>query len=467
MLPSLPLRSLALLPLLALGACAIHHDSAAPAVPGATAGWIEAGAPEALSGHWWQDLHDPQLDSLIDRALQASPDLTEAEARLRLARANLAATRGAALPQLSATTSATTNAQSGNGMIPFSKFPGVSREYDLFDGGFDASWEIDLWGRRASANRAAAARSDASAADRDGVRLQLASEVARIYTDLRLAQARRANLVAQVAALSDLATLQAARFAAGEAARDDSLALRQQRDSARASLATLEGEVSADAFALATLTGQPPEATVPLAAAPAAIPHAPAVALVGLRSDVLRRRPDVRSAAANLAAAHADVDVAHAALFPSLSLTGSIGQQARSAGDLFADSSSRFGFGPSLHWPIFAGGQLRAQLGGAKASADAAAARYEKAVLGALSDSETALNRLARAGEAEDAATAAAEATRATRSLSDRRFTSGEDSRLQRLQAELAMLSAEASESNAQAARTTAYVALGKALGAP
>ncbi|HZV10169.1 MAG TPA: TolC family protein, partial [Novosphingobium sp.] len=151
---ALPFLSVTLL----LGACAGlsgkgRPDGPVPQVAGADGGWIDGAPAGPMAAGWWQALGDPQLDGLIAQGLAASPDVAEAEAKLRSARAALAATRARALPQLDASGSATTNAQSANGMIPFgrlSQFPGITRSYDLFDAGFDASWEIDIWGARAA-----------------------------------------------------------------------------------------------------------------------------------------------------------------------------------------------------------------------------------------------------------------------------------------------------------------------------
>lgn len=454
------------LPLSLLASCATPTPGTPPPVAGAQASWIAPGDAGPIAAHWWASLADPTLDTLIARALSANPDLAEAEARLRSARATVAATRGRELPQVNASGSVTTNAQSANGMIPFGRLPGVTRAYNLFDAGFDASWEIDLWGARSSATRAATARGDVAAAQAAGVRLQVVAEVARSYTELRSAQRRSDNLAAQADALQALVTLQKARLAAGETARDESLSTLQRLASARGMLANVQAEITANAYALAVLTGQPPEALQPLAQISAPIPAVPETTLLGLRSEVLQRRPDLAQAAADLVATRADSDVAHAALFPSLSLTGSLGTQARQAGDFTAPGSSRFGLGPTLHWPIFAGGQLRAQLTGSRALADASAARYRKAVLNALSDSETAANRLVRAREARDDADAATAAVDAAGALAQARFDLGEDARTQALEARLAALSAEQSAIAARASATTAWIALGKALGA-
>ena len=258
-------------------------------------------------------LADPTLDALVARALSANPDLAESEARLRSARANLTIAKGRELPSVNLSGSATKNEQSANGMIPFGKLPGVPRNYNLFDAGFDAAWEIDLWGARASASRAAAARADVAVAQAAGVRQQLIAEVARSYTELRSAQLRRANLAAQVEAYAALASLQQSRLAAGESARDEALSAAQHLAAAKSALASEEVEIAANAYALAVLTGQPPEALQPLAEAQGPIPTIPDVTLLGLRSEVLQRRPDLAAAAADLAASRADADAARAA----------------------------------------------------------------------------------------------------------------------------------------------------------
>lgn len=452
---------------LLLGGCAAPGPVPLPKVAGAQEGWVagSAAATGPVAADWWKGLGDATLSALVDRALAANADIAEAEAKLRAARASVDAARGRQLPQVNASASATTNEQSGNGMIPFGKLPGVTRNYDLFDAGFDAAWEIDLWGARAKATRAAAARGDAAAAQADGVRLSVVAEVVRSYAELRAGQARRGALAGQAQALEALAALQQARLAAGETARDESLATRQRLEAVRAQQATTAAEIAANAYALGVLSGQPPEAMRALAEAPGPQPAAPAVALLGMRSDVLRRRPDMRAAGADVAAAHADAAVARAQLFPSLSLTGNVGLQARHTGDFTAADSSRFSLGPTLHWPVFAGGQLRAQLRGARASEAAAVARYQKAVLSALADSESAANRLERARAALEAAEAGQSAVAASRRLADLRYARGEDNRPAALEARLAELTAEQTTQTARAAALEAYAALCKALG--
>jgi len=185
----------------------------------------------------------------------------------------------------------------------------------------------------------------------------------------------------------------------------------------------------------------------------------------GIRSELLQRRPDVRAAEADLVAATADVGTETANLYPRFALAGNVGQQARSLGDLAESGSTRFGIGPSFSWPIFSFGRIRAQVRAAGARADASAAAYEKAVLGALADSETAANRYAAAMNARDARESALGEARAAAALAGQRFQRGEDDRIQMLEAHSAALQAELLALAARADAAAAYVGFTKALG--
>ncbi|RIV91447.1 TolC family protein, partial [Aurantiacibacter xanthus] len=218
-------------------------------------------------------------------------------------------------------------------------------------------------------------------------------------------------------------------------------------------------------YRLATLVGVMPEEIVPELRKAAPQPEAPATILTGLRSELLRRRPDVRAAERDLAAATADISIATADLFPRFSLMGGLGTQARSAGDLVDTDSLRFSIGPSFSWPIFSGGRIRAQIRAADARAEAAAARYDQAVIAALSDSEAAVNRYLEAQRTEAASGAALAAQQRAFALSQARFASGEDNRLMLESARLDLISREGALASARAETAQAAVALFKALG--
>jgi len=213
------------------------------------------------------------------------------------------------------------------------------------------------------------------------------------------------------------------------------------------------------------LVGAAPDEIVPKLREPSAIPTPPVTIAEGVRSDLLERRPDVRQAERELAAATARIGVAKADLFPRFSLIGSIGQQARSPDDLTSGGSTRFSVGPSFSWPIFSFGRIRAQIRAADARADAAAARYDKAVVGALADSESAANRFANASKAAVASASALDGETDAWKLSEMRQTRGEDDRLALMRAKLRLAEAQRQENDAAAARADAAIALYKALG--
>jgi outer membrane protein, multidrug efflux system len=264
---------------------------------------------------------------------------------------------------------------------------------------------------------------------------------------------------------AELARLTRLRFTAGEASR---LELERAEAAARTRAAAVpdaRARASAAAYRIAALIGLPPEQVVPELQPARPLPAAPDTILVGVRSELLQRRPDVRRAERELAAATADIGVATADLFPRFSLFGSLGQQARNPADLFSGDSTRLQIGPSFSWPIFSAGRIRAQIRASDARAQGAAARYEKAVVGALADSEAAINRFLNARAALEQAEAAAERERAGFGLAERRAAGGEDDRLALERARQSLLAAERSRDQARAAKAQAAAALYKALG--
>jgi NodT family efflux transporter outer membrane factor (OMF) lipoprotein len=455
---------LACLPLV-LAACTVGPDYQRPAVPGAAAGWVTPVPQGAVDLAPWSKLGDPVLADLIAQALAASPAIAEAEGRLREARAALGVAGANGAPQATLNGSAQQNRTSLNGAFPVGKLPGYDRNFSLFQAGFDASWEVDLWGGQRRAVQSAQAQIVAAQARATDVRLQTVAEVVRAYAQLRGGQAMLAAARADAAAQAETAHLIRQRLAAGESAQSDESRAREAARSAHAPVAGLEADVRTAAFALALLTGRAPEALAGLIDTPAALPALPANLAVGMRADVLRRRPDVRAAEADLAAATANIGVETANLYPRLSLAGGIDPQSRALGNLATGESLGFVVGPRLSWTLFDGGRVRAQIRAADARADQAAARYTRAVLGALADSETAINRygawVATAAEREAALAASARSLE----LARQRTLAGEDDRLALLQAQSGFANAQRAAAQAHEAAFEAYAALVKALG--
>ena len=427
--------------------------------------WLEPADPAPIDPRWWDTFGDPVLSDLVGRLLIDNPDLAEASARLRQARANRAATLGRALPEAEASGSATTNRLSENGQLPVSRIPGFSPEFELFDIGFDASWEIDFWGRRTREAQAANARVEAAEEARRDAIVQLTGELARTYTDLRAAQADLSNAAATAAATMELARLNGLRYRAGESSRIEFDEARAVAARAEEAIPQARTRAARAAYSIAALIGDRPEEVVPSLLAPAPVPRAPDAILVGLRSDLIARRPDVRRAERELAAEVADIGMVTADLYPRFSLLGSLGLQARSVDGLFDSDSLRYSIGPGFSWPIFSGGRIRARISAADAEADQAAARFDKAVIGALADTEGAINRFLNAGERAWQASKSLVEEDSALALTVRRFEEGEDDRLAVERQRLARIDAQRRLDIADAERTFAAAALYKALG--
>lgn len=458
--------SFGILMLTTLAGCTVGPKYERPQVKGTdNANWTSPANADAVELEPWREMGDPLLVELVERAIAANPELHIADAQLREARAGRDATAGGRLPELSAGIAVNRDELSKNGQLPLGNLPGFDRRFSLFDAGFDASWEIDLWGRNRRAVEAANHRLTAVGYQRSEVRLRIVAEVARTYAELRGAQAEEHILHAEADTQRQLATLVRQRFDSGEAARLDDVRADAQARVAMAAVPGVQASIRAAANTLALLTGQPPEALLDRLLTPAPLPSLPALVTAGMRSDMLRRRPDIVAAESQLAAATADIGIATADLFPRLALVGSVGQQARQLNDLSSGESTRFQIGPVLHWPIFSGGRIRAQIRAANARADIAAAKYEQAVLGALADSETSLNRYDAALATASELAIARNRSEIALKLAEQRYQAGEDDMLMLLEARSHFHAAERAATRAELEALQSHAALVKALG--
>jgi NodT family efflux transporter outer membrane factor (OMF) lipoprotein len=456
--------SIAWLFVLATSGCAVGPSYVTPEsdLRGA---WISPVSTADLDVEWWRSLNDPVLTHLVETAIVDNMDLDEASARVREARARRDAVRGRAFAQVGASASATENRTSANGALPVSNIPGFDPQFPLIDVGFDASWEIDLWGAKRRATESADARVASFEEARRSVVLQVIAEVVRTYIDLRTAQNLRDSAIVDATSQEQIARIVEERLRVGLASRFDLTRARAQARTTASTIPGFEADAAAAAYRLALLLGQPPEAFDSMWRESRPLPTASLEVNAGLRSDLLQRRPDVRQAERDLAAATADIGVATADLFPRISLLAGLSQQARETNDLFSTDSLQFQVGPTLHWPIFSGGSIRARIRAADARAEAAAIRYERSVLTALADSETAINRFTSASRTRaDRDQARREANDAV-NLARRRYVGGEDDLTVLLQAQSNHSVAERSSIQARAAELQLLAALYKALG--
>lgn len=391
------------LALLALaGGCTVGPDykSRETAMPEAWASPLGGGetAQAANLATWWTNLSDPQLTSLVDRAVDGNLDLAEASARVREARALRGIAAADGLPKIDATgrynrSRRSENVGGGNNNDAFREDDGGA---DLYTAGFDATWEIDVFGGIRRGVEAADADIGAAVESRRDVLVSLAAEVARNYTELRAFQSRLAIAQENVRAQNDTLTVTRARSAAGLTSDLDTARAESNLATTQAAIPPFESGIRASIYRLAVLVGVQPGQLVNELTPTAQIPRSPDTVPVGMPSELLRRRPDVRKAERDIAAATARIGVATADLFPKFSLTGQFGLSSAQIGNLTEGNSRYWLIGPDVRWPIFQGGRIRSNIEVQTAREQQAAARYEKAVLTSLQDVETALVNFSR-----------------------------------------------------------------------
>ena len=456
-----------------LAGCTVGPDYVPPK-PAMPAGYTEQigstthaanGAPTSNDA-WWEGFNDATLNSLMTDALQSAPDLTVAEARVREARA-LAGIAGAE-QYPTADAGAKYDRTHGSANVPVGVPPGglgPGANGNLWQAGFDASWEIDVFGGKRRGVEAADASYQATVADLGDVELTLLAEVARNYIELRGVQRQLAVARSNLSIQQDSLSLTRSQFDAGLASRLDVLRAQAQVSDTEAAIPTFEANKRASIYRIGALIGHPPEQLLAQLDTPQAIPLAVADVPVGLPSDLLRRRPDIRAADHRIAAANARIGVAQADLYPHFSLTGVAGLESLNASTFLTSPSRYFSIGPSISWLIFDAGKVRFEMRAEEARTDQAAAVYQRTVLGALRDVETALVSYAQSQVRHERLAAEVTADREAVTIATRLYRQGLNDFLSVLDAERSLYAAD--DKLAQSDRDTALalVALYKALG--
>ncbi len=412
---------------------------------------------------WWRGFNDPELNRLIDLAVASNPDLRIATARVREARALRSEAILSALPIV--TTGAgyekSTASKAAEG------FPTTreERELSMFNTGFDATWELDLFGGARRAIQAAAAGVASTVETRRDVLVSLIAEVARNYFDLRGAQheldVARKNVENQRQTLE----LTEARLRAGRATQLDTDRARSQWEAAQAGLPLLEAAIQHAIHRAAVLVGQQPAALQSELAAPAPLPSLPPMLSIGTPSELLRRRPDIQAAERSLALATALVGVQTADFFPKVTFNGNLALEASQLSGLGASGSDSYSFGPRITWAALDLGRVRARIKQANARADAQLATYERTVLSALEETENALVDFGRQQVQRDHLAASARSAASAAALANQRYTSGLVDFLTVLDAERTQLAVEDQLAQSQTRTVAALVAVYKALG--
>jgi multidrug efflux system outer membrane protein len=448
----------ALLPLL-VSACSVGPVYEAPETAAAEfridddAKLIQA----SFEAAWWTQFGDPVLDDLIDRALEGDLDLRIAAARVRQARALF---RDARLDYAPAVTA------SANFLKQDAPVAGLTEpvDYKLYDAGFDASWELDIFGR--VGHGVDAARADAEAAEalfRDA-QVRLIAEVAREYFALRGAQQRVAVAARNLDNQRESLRLTTLRFELGAGSELDVQSARARLAQTMATMPPLVTDVRVASHRLAVLLGQRPgELDTLLVEVSQSFRVAPIS--IGAPEELLRRRPDVRAAERALAARTSRVGVATADLFPRISVSGFIGFISGSAGTLGNSDSRAWSVAPGLTWPAFDLGSTRAILEANKAQADEQLAVYEKTVLQALEETQNAFVAFEQDQKRLAALVDQAQASQRAASLARIQYREGALDFLRLLDAERTVLDAEDAVTQGETALNTDVVAIYKALG--
>jgi NodT family efflux transporter outer membrane factor (OMF) lipoprotein len=381
-----------------LAGCTVGPDYKAPKTA-APAKWVSPQAGEqtnaaATDAAWWKSFHDAELDSLVRRAAESNLNLRAAMARVREARAAVRLVSADFAPAMDAAGSYTEARYSANGFPEFP--PSIPLEADVYQAGFDAAWELDIFGGTRRAVEAARAEAAAAEYGRRNVLISVLAEVARNYVEARAYQRRLAVARDNIKAQEDVLTLTRDLFNKGLTGELDVEEADALLASTQAQAPTFEKGFREAAYHLSLLIGQPPGAVLEELTNAAAIPAAPPSVPAGLPSELLQRRPDVQRAERQLAAATAMIGVATADLYPKFSLTGDIALQSVSVGDWFTGGSRYWNAGPTVQWRIFDAGRIRANIRIQNARADQALAAYEQSMLAAFTDVETALTAYAK-----------------------------------------------------------------------
>ena len=411
---------------------------------------------------WWKTFNDPVLDSLITRAVESNLDLRVAEARIREARFQSGVVSSELWPSVETSASYSRSRRSqGISIIP----PKARLKRNLYQAGFDASWEIDLFGVKRRAIEAARADIDAAVENRRDVLVTLLAEVARNYIEVRGLQRRLEIVRNNVRVQQETIDITRARFEAGLSSELDAVQAEALLATTQSQIPTLESSTKQTIHRIGILLGQKPDALQAELTKGAPIPSAPAMVPVGLPSGLLRRRPDVRRAEWELAAATARIGVATADFFPKFSLTGDFGLQTEDL-NVFSLTNSRYwSFGPTIRWPIFQAGRIRANVKVQNARQEQLLVNYEKAVLTALEDVENALVTFAGEQVRHKNLTAAVNANRRAVELAGELFTRGLANFLSVLDAERSLYESEDNLAQSEHTVSLNLVSLYKALG--
>jgi outer membrane protein, multidrug efflux system len=446
-----------------LAACAVGPNYQAPETPAAQKfDGLEATtySTDTTPTEFWRGFEDPVLERLVEEALRSNHDLRIALTRVREARALRRDSAFDLAPSINAgggyTKTRTATEQT---------LPGSARESEYYDAGFDAVWELDFFGRVRRGLEAQNAAFGAEEARLRDALVIVTAELTRSYFELRGEQQQLDVARRNVANQRSTLELAEVRLDAGSGTEFDTARARAQLSGTLGSIAPLEAAVARSIHRLSVLLGREPGALRAELAPPKDLPALPGIVPVGDPAGMLRRRPDIRVAERDLAAATARIGVAVADLFPRVTFTGSAGYVAGTSDGLGDAGSDAWRLAPGISWAIFDLGHVQARIGASRARKDGALLRYEQVVLQALEETENSLVTHARARDRLVHDADAVAASNKAADLARVRYENGASDFLQVLDAERTLLESEDRLARSRTEAATSLIAVYKSLG--
>jgi NodT family efflux transporter outer membrane factor (OMF) lipoprotein len=416
---------------------------------------------------WWKSFNDPEFDKLVQQAIHANLDLQLAAARVDEARAARGIAKSGLFPTVEASVSVNRNRQRVVAPVagPGSSGKIVPIEFSNFQGGFDAAWEVDVFGRVRRGLQAATADVATANEARREVLVTLLGELGRSYAELRGFQLRLDIAQKNISIQQDTVELTKARTRAGLATELDVARALAQLETTKSAVPTLQSGIETSIHRLSVLLGQEPGALRAELLPGAPVPVIPPEVPVGLPSQLLERRPDVRQAEWQIAAATARVGEAKAEFFPRFLLLGTAGRQASQLHDITLGMGNFFGAGPVVTLPIFTGGRIRSQVRVQDARLQQSVIAYRSTVLSALEETENALVTYAQEQTRHDRLESAVKSNEESVQLSSELYKAGLTDFLSVLDAQRELYATEDLLAQSRTAETVNLIALYKALG--
>jgi len=419
--------------------CSIrNYDQPKPNEAGASELQLETSdrfrAAEPIS-NWWSKFDDPDLDTLMRRAMEYNNNVEIAVANISRTKAQLREAGFNLYPVADANAAYSLNVLSAKNGLPI-----INREVEIYDVSIDMSWQIDLFGRVSQAKKAAKATYQASIADLNGAYVSVAAEVAATYIQLRGLQQRLQVAQKNVETQRQTHELTQKLVQAGTRIELDSARSKTQLELTRATIPPLQAQIQSAINRLSVLTNEAPGSLNSWLQKPKPLPSLPETINMGNAEEMLKRRPDIYAAERNLASSVAEYNVAAADFFPQVEILGSVGYSAANFTDLFVPQALVGNIGPSISWSILDFGRVKARADAADALSEAEWARYRQTVLNALEEVSNAMSAFSQEEERQQRLLEAARNSSRAAELAKQRYKAGLTSFLDVLEAERTLL---------------------------